>query len=271
MRIDLISIFPQMFDALFDFGVSARAMDRGLIEVGFWNPRDFTDDAHGRVDDRPYGGGAGMVMQVEPVVRAIRAARSQHRSDVSALYLTPQGRRLDQEAVEAIARRPGVILVAGRYEGIDERIVDLEIDEEWSIGDYVLAGGELPAMALLDAVIRQIPGVLGNRESAMNDSFSTSAATQGLLDCSQFTRPELFEGLAVPETLLSGDHERIRRWRLRQAVERTLTRRPDIIRRLLAQNRLDDEARALVAEISRQLDAAGENDEGIEDKGIKDD
>jgi len=252
MRIDLVSIFPQMFDALLDFGVSARAMDRGLIEVGLWNPRDYSDDPNGRVDDRPYGGGAGMVMQVEPVVRAIRAAREQHQSHVCTMYLSPQGRRLDQAAVEKIAARPGLILVAGRYEGIDERIVDLEIDEEWSIGDYVLAGGELPAMVLLDAVLRLIPGVLGNSESASNDSFSKSAMSQGLLDCSHYTRPQTFEGRTVPPTLMSGDHEKIRRFRLRQAIQRTLERRPDIIDHLLVMDGLDDEATELLAEIARE-------------------
>lgn len=254
MRIDIVSIFPEMFDAVLDHGVSARALDRGLIEVGLWNPRDYTDDVHRSVDDRPYGGGPGMVMRAEPVVGAIRAARKNHKDAVRTVYLSPQGRRLDQAAMEQIATGPGLIMLAGRYEGIDERIVELEIDEEWSIGDYVLAGGELAAMVVIDAVVRLLPEALGNSESALADSFSGlssdgSSASCGLLDCSHYTRPESFEGYSVPAELMSGNHEKIRRWRLRQALQRTSKRRPDIIERIVADDRFDEESRLLLNEI----------------------
>jgi tRNA (guanine37-N1)-methyltransferase len=222
MRFDVVSLFPAMFDAL-RCGVTGRALDRGLAEMVLWNPRDYAQDVHRTVDDRPYGGGPGMVMMAEPLSQAIADARCA-APDSPVLYLSPQGRRLDQSAVEGLAREPGLILLAGRYEGVDERLIEASVDQEWSIGDYVLSGGELPAMVLMDALIRRLPGALGHADSADQDSYA-----DGLLDCPHYTRPEVFEGRAVPEVLRSGNHEAIRRWRLQQALGRTWQRRPDLI------------------------------------------
>ena len=229
MRLDIVSTFPEMFDAVLDYGIVSRALDRKLIDVSFWNPRDYTEDAHRSVDDRPYGGGPGMVMRPAPMVRAIRAAKKAAGTTgaTKTVYLTPQGRQLNQASVARMVELDGLILVAGRYEGIDERIIDLEVDEEWSIGDYVLAGGELPAMVLIDALVRLIPGALGNSESAAADSFGNRYA--GLLDCAHYTRPPIFEGRAVPAVLLRGDHEKIRQWRQEDSEQRTRERRPDLI------------------------------------------
>jgi len=224
MRFDLVSLFPEMFRALDEQGVTGRAVDRGLVELAFWNPRDYTQDLHRTVDDRPYGGGPGMVMKVEPLKAAIEQARATAKPETPVLYLSPQGRRLDQAAAKMLARREGMILIAGRYEGIDERIIERHVDEEWSIGDYVLSGGELAAMVLMDAVIRLIPGVLGDADSAEQDSH-----TDGLLDCPHYTRPEVVDEQAVPPVLLSGNHEAIRRWRLQQSLGRTWLRRPDLM------------------------------------------
>jgi tRNA (guanine37-N1)-methyltransferase len=224
MRFDVISLFPEMFEAL-RAGVTGRAIERGQAELVLWNPRDYAYDVHRTVDDRPYGGGPGMVMMVEPLRQAIRAARSAAPGS-RVIYLSPQGRRLDQAAVREMAQAPGLVLLAGRYEGIDERLVDVHVDEEWSIGDYVLSGGELPAMVLMDAVIRLLPGVLGHADSAEQDSYA-----DGLLDCPHYTRPEQIEGRAVPDVLMSGNHELIRRWRLQQALGRTWLRRPDLLER----------------------------------------
>jgi tRNA (guanine37-N1)-methyltransferase len=233
MRFDVISLFPAMFDAMRQ-GVTGRAIERGRVELVQWNPRDFADDVHRTVDDRPYGGGPGMVMMVEPLRAAIRAAR-EAAPQSRVLYLSPQGRRFDQASAERMAAGDGLILLAGRYEGVDERLIEGEVDEEWSIGDYVLSGGELPAMVLMDAVIRLIPGVLGHADSAQQDSH-----VDGLLDCPHYTRPEEIDGRRVPAVLLSGDHERIRRWRLKQALGRTWLRRPDLLedRELSAEERL---------------------------------
>jgi len=233
MRFDVISLFPEMFGAM-RLGVTGRAIERGQVELGLWNPRDYTDDVHRTVDDRPYGGGPGMVMMVGPLSAAIRAAR-ETASASPVLYLSPQGRRFDQAAAQRMASLDGVILLAGRYEGVDERLIAAEVDEEWSIGDYVLSGGELPAMVLMDAVIRLLPGVLGHADSAQQDSY-----VDGLLDCPHYTRPEEIDGCRVPEVLLSGDHERIRRWRLKEALGRTWLRRPDLLedRNLSAEERL---------------------------------
>ena len=243
MRFDVISLFPEMFSAVRQ-GVTGRAVERGQVRVRLWNPRDYADDAHRSVDDRPYGGGPGMVMMVEPLRRAIEAAKAA-APDSRVLYLSPQGRRLDQAAARELATEPGLILLAGRYEGVDERLIDAYIDEEWSIGDYVLSGGELPAMVLIDAVIRLLPGVLGHADSAEQDSY-----VDGLLDCPHYTRPEVIEGRAVPEVLMSGNHELIRRWRLKEALGRTWLRRPDLLegRRLNSeeQNLLDEFIRAHV-------------------------
>lgn len=243
MDIAVVSLFPEMFRALTDNGISGRAVQQGLVRVDLWNPRDFTHDRHRTVDDRPYGGGPGMLLKVEPARAAIQAARAAQGGDSWVLYLSPQGRRLDQAGVMELAARPRLIVLAGRYEGVDERLIELEVDEEWSIGDYVLSGGELAAMVLLDAVIRQLPGALGHDQSATEDSFAT-----GLLDCPHYTRPEVYEGRAVPAVLLSGDHEKIRRWRLKQALARTRERRPD----LLAHRQLDNEEQALLAEYLRE-------------------
>ena len=224
MRFGVVTIFPEMFDALIDFGVTGRAIREGIAEVGFWNPRDHAQDRHRSVDDRPYGGGPGMVMSAPPLVAAIREAKAAVGVEAKVLYLSPQGPRLTQAKAEALAAGGALVLVAGRYEGIDERVIESVIDEEVSIGDYVLSGGELPAMVLMDAVIRLLPGALGHSESAAQDSF-----TEGLLDCPHYTRPEVFEGSAVPEVLMSGDHEKIRRWRLEQSRRRTAERRPDLM------------------------------------------
>lgn len=240
MRFDVISVMPAMFDAI-RHGVTGRAIERGLAELVLWNPRDYAHDAHRTVDDRPYGGGPGMVMMAEPLGQAIRAARAAAPAS-EVIYLSPQGRRFDQAAAQAMADRSGLILLAGRYEGVDERIIETQVDQEWSIGDYVLSGGELPAMVLMDAVIRLLPGVLGHADSAVQDSY-----VDGLLDCPHYTRPERFEGRAVPEVLTSGNHELIRRWRLQQALGRTWSRRPD----LLDERDLSDEERFLLEEYIR--------------------
>ena len=239
MKIALITLFPEMFEALTGYGISSRAVNQGLLEVSSFNPRDFTDDPHATVDDRPYGGGPGMVMTIEPLRKAISAAKDWIQGDPLVVYLSPQGKVLQQTAVNQFATGQSLILIAGRYEGIDERLIELEVDQEWSIGDYVLSGGELPAMVFMDALIRQLPGALGHKESANQDSFA-----DGILDCPHYTRPEKYEGLDVPEVLLSGNHEKIRQWRLKQSLLRTKQRRPDLLEKL----ELDDEQKALLKE-----------------------
>lgn len=224
MQIAVITLFPQMLAALTESGVSARAIKQGLVSVQSWNPRDFTSDVHRTVDDRPYGGGPGMLMKIEPLRDAIAAARQSLGTGSKVIYVSPQGRKLDHAGVKALADSEKLIFVAGRYEGVDERLLDAEIDEEWSIGDYVLSGGELAAMVMMDAVIRLLPGALGHEQSAGQDSFA-----EGLLDCPHYTRPENYDGQAVPSVLLSGDHEKIRLWRLQQALGRTWQRRPELI------------------------------------------
>ena len=224
VKVALVTLFPEMLGSLVNHGISGRAVRAGILEIACFNPRDHTEDRHRTVDDRPYGGGPGMVMRPEPLVAAIAAARAWTR-DARVLYLSPQGQVLRHPAVVAMAAAArDLILVAGRYEGIDERVVELEVDEEWSIGDYVLSGGELPALVLLDALIRQLPGALGDAESAAQDSFAA-----GLLDCPHYTRPPEYRGLRVPEVLLSGDHAAIERWRREQALVRTRVRRPDLL------------------------------------------
>jgi tRNA (guanine37-N1)-methyltransferase len=225
MRFDVVTLFPEMVRGFADHGVSGRALGRGIAELRCWNPRDFTRDVHRTVDDRPYGGGPGMVMKVEPLRDAILAARAQAPTS-RVVYLSPQGRPLDQGAMLEIARAPGWILVCGRYEGVDERLIASHVDEEWSIGDYVLSGGELAALVVMDAVIRLLPGALGHAQSAAQDSHM-----DGLLDCPHYTRPERIEGLAVPGVLLGGDHAAIERWRLREALGRTWVRRPELLER----------------------------------------
>jgi tRNA (guanine37-N1)-methyltransferase len=246
MWIGVISLFPDMFRAITDFGVTGRAVKRGLLEINLWNPRNFAHDKHRTVDDRPYGGGPGMLMMVQPLRDAIQAAKQAAGDDVKVIYLSPQGKKLTQSGVAELAQHQKLILVAGRYEGIDERVIQSEIDEEWSIGDYVLSGGELPAMTLVDAVSRLVPGVLGDMASAEQDSF-----TDGLLDCPHYTRPENLDGVMVPDVLLSGNHEHIRRWRLKQSLGRTWQRRPELLNNLA----LTDEQAKLLAEYVQERNA----------------
>ena len=244
MWIGVISLFPEMFRAMTEHGVTGRAVKSGLLQIECWNPRDFTHDKHRTVDDRPYGGGPGMLMMVQPLRDAIHAAKQAAGDGAKVIYLSPQGRKLTQAGVTELATNQKLILVAGRYEGIDERVIQTEVDEEWSIGDYVLSGGELPAMTLIDAVSRLVPGVLGDQASAEQDSF-----TDGLLDHPHYTRPEVLDGLTVPEALTSGNHEVIRRWRLKQSLGRTWQRRPELINNLA----LTDEQESLLAEYVREV------------------
>ena len=194
MQIDVITLFPEMLSAVTDHGITGRAVRQGLVTIDCLNPRDFTEDKHRTVDDRPYGGGPGMVMKIEPLRKAIDAARAKSGGSARVIYLSPQGRQLDQSGVEELSSRESIILIAGRYEGVDERLIDSEVDEEWSIGDYVLSGGELAAMVMIDTVVRQLPGALGHEQSAREDSFA-----EGLLDCPHFTRPETYQGRPVPD------------------------------------------------------------------------
>ena len=226
-KIVIVTLFPEMFTALTDYGITGRAIKQGLLDIRFSNPREFTEDRHQTVDDRPYGGGPGMVMKIEPLKAAIDAAKSGLGTQVKVIYLSPQGGCLNQSSIVQMASSDHyqhMVLIAGRYEGIDERLLSAEVDEEWSIGDYVLSGGELPAMVLLDAMIRLLPGALGHESSAEQDSFS-----EGLLDCPHYTRPENYEGQAVPSVLLSGNHQQIARWRLQQSLGRTWQRRPELL------------------------------------------
>jgi tRNA (guanine37-N1)-methyltransferase len=241
IRFDAVTLFPEMFAAVTASGITARALQRGLWRMQAWNPRDFTTDPYRSVDDRPYGGGPGMVMLGEPLEKALDAVRAAGGGPV--LYLSPQGRRLDHVKVVELARRKAVTLLCGRYEGVDERLLRRRVDEELSLGDFVLTGGELAAMALIDAVVRQLPGALGDEESAVEESFA-----DGLLDCPQYTRPETYAGERVPEVLLSGHHEKIRSWRLKQSLGRTWLRRPDLI----AARRLSEEETRLLDEFQRE-------------------
>jgi len=228
MRFDLITLFPGSFTAITEHGITSRALKQNLYQLNLWNPRDYTRDRHRTVDDRPYGGGPGMVMMVEPLRDAIHAAkRSAGSEEGRVIMLSPQGSKLDQQKVLELSKIPQLILVAGRYEGIDERLIESEIDEEISIGDYVLSGGELGAMVVIDAVVRQIPGALGHQDSAEQDSFS-----HGLLDCPHYTRPEVIDEGAVPDVLLSGNHQAIAQWRLMQSLGRTAERRPDLLEKI---------------------------------------
>jgi tRNA (guanine37-N1)-methyltransferase len=226
---DVVTLFPEMFVAVTHSGVTRRALELGRWRLQLWNPRDFTRDRHRTVDDRPYGGGPGMLMMPQPLEAAIIAAKARQRASGAVnsrvICLSPQGSLLTHARVLRLAQAgEAVVLVCGRYEGIDERLIGRCVDEEISIGDFVLSGGEIPAMALLDAVVRQLPGVLNDAESAEQDSF-----VAGLLDCPHYTRPEEYEGWRVPDVLLSGHHEEIRRWRLQQALGRTWERRPDLL------------------------------------------
>ncbi|MBT8079835.1 MAG: tRNA (guanosine(37)-N1)-methyltransferase TrmD [Gammaproteobacteria bacterium] len=246
MKVRVVSIFPELVRSVTDFGVVGRAVERGILSVGCRNPREYTQDVHRTVDDRPYGGGPGMVMKYAPVAAAIRAAKSDAGEQAPVICLSPQGRVFDQAEARRLAELPGMVLLAGRYEGIDERLIETEIDEELSLGDFVLSGGEIAAMAVIDAVARLLPGVLGDAESADQDSFM-----KGLLDHPHYTRPEEIAGRRVPGVLLSGDHARIARWRYKQALGRSFLRRPDLVRKL----GLDQEQQRLLDEFLREQDA----------------
>ena len=245
IRFDVVTLFPDMLSAVAASGITGRAREAGLWRLATWNPRDFTSDNYRTVDDRPYGGGPGMVMLAEPLERALEAAKAAGAGRV--VYLSPQGTRLDHARVVALAKESALTLLCGRYEGVDERLLERCVDEELSLGDFVLSGGELAAMALIDAVVRQLPGALGDAQSAHEESFA-----DGLLDCPQYTRPEVWpeggQGARVPEVLLSGHHERIRRWRLKQSLGRTWLRRPE----LLAGRNLNDEEKRLLAEFQHE-------------------
>lgn len=250
--VTLVTLFPEMAKAITEFGVTRRAVENTQLAVHTVNPREFTEDRHRTVDDRPFGGGPGMVMKVAPLEKALVAAK-QNNPGARVVYLSPQGEPLTQRKAQALADQPGLILLAGRYEGVDERLLDAHVDEQISIGDYVLSGGELPALVLIDAVSRLIPGVLGHQDSAGQDSFS--GELENLLDCPHYTRPEVYEGEAVPEVLLSGNHEKIRRWRLKQALGRTWKRRPDLLERRRAKG-FSKEEQQLLDEFIREQEAA---------------
>jgi tRNA (guanine37-N1)-methyltransferase len=241
IRFDAVTLFPEMFAAITASGITSRALQAGLWSLKTWNPRDFTTDNYRTVDDRPYGGGPGMVMLAEPIEGTLNAVKSGGGGRV--IYLTPQGRKLDHRKVMELSQQSSMTLLCGRYEGVDERLLDRRVDEEISIGDFVLSGGELAAMALIDAVVRQLPGALGDAASAIEESFA-----DGLLDCPQYTRPETYAGAKVPEVLMSGHHENIRRWRLKQALGRTWLRRPDLV----AARKLSDEEKKLLDEFQRE-------------------
>lgn len=240
---DVITLFPDMFAALSQFGITGRAVERGLYSLTCWNPRDFAEDRYRTVDDRPYGGGPGMLMLPGPLEKAIVAAKARQLAATGSsgrvIYLSPQGQRLNHQRVLDLVAEPALVLLCGRYEGVDQRLIERCVDEELSLGDFVLSGGELPAMVLLDAMIRQLPGALNDVDSAVEDSF-----VDGLLDCPHYTRPVVYEDMAVPDVLLSGNHAEIRRWRLQQALGRTAERRPDLL-----------EGRVLSKEESRLLEA----------------
>jgi len=239
MWIGVVSLFPEMFKAVTDYGISRRAVENGLLALEVWNPREFTEDKHRTVDDKPYGGGPGMLMKVQPLKDAINAAKDKARARCPVIYLSPQGKPLEQADLASLAMLPEVILVAGRYEGIDERLIESAIDMEVSIGDFVASGGELPAMLLIDGVTRLLAGAVGDAESVEQDSFSN-----GLLDYPQYTRPETDDGLTVPEVLISGDHGQIARWRKMQSLGRTYEKRPDLI----TDRMLTDEEKQLLDE-----------------------
>ena len=244
MRFHLITLFPALFDAL-KHSIVGRAIADKIIELNFWNPRDFTNDPHRTVDDRPYGGGPGMVMRVEPLREAIKAARKQ-APNAPRIYLSPQGEPFTQKIAQELALQPELILLAGRYEGIDQRVIDHDIDREISIGDYILSGGEIPATVMIDAITRLLPNSLGHPESANNDSYNN-----GLLDHPCYTRPEIIDGQSVPDVLLSGNHTAITRWRLKESLGKTWQKRPDLIKRRV----LNEQEKALLDELER-----GKND-----------
>jgi tRNA (guanine37-N1)-methyltransferase len=246
-RIDVITLFPEWFQSLKMLGLTGRALDEGRVDLRTWNPREHASGVHRSVDDRPFGGGPGMVMRPEPLARSIEQARADGPPG-KVIYLSPQGRALDHRGSCELARESRLILLCGRYEGVDQRLIDDWVDEEWSIGDYVLSGGEIAAAVLIDAVVRQLPGVLGHVDSALEDSF-----VEGLLDCPHYTRPNEWRGKGVPEVLLSGDHARIARWRRAQALHRTQRLRPD----LYEAHRLNAEDEAILREFPEEFSAQG--------------
>jgi tRNA (guanine37-N1)-methyltransferase len=226
-KFDIVTLFPEMFDAVTKYGITSRALQKNIYAVQYWNPRDYTTDNHKTVDDRPYGGGPGMVMLIEPLEKAIGAAKVVQADQGVVpwvVHVSPAGKPLTHDKVMQLSKKPGLVLLASRYEGVDQRLIDAEVDEEISIGDYVLSGGELPAMVLMDAIIRQLPGSLGDSDSAIEDSF-----VDGLLDCPHYTRPEEYKGVKVPEVLMSGNHAKIKLWRLKMSLQRTRDQRPDLL------------------------------------------
>lgn len=248
IHFDAVTLFPEMFDALTRSGITWRAFENAVYELVLWNPRDFSSNAYRSVDDRPYGGGPGMVMMPEPLEKALKAARQRQKScgvrGSKVIYFSPQGKVLSHALVRGLLEEDGLILLCGRYEGVDERLIQRQVDLEISIGDYVVSGGELPAMVLMDALIRQVPGVLGGQDSAAKDSF-----VDGLLDHPHYTRPEVYEGAEVPAVLLSGNHAGIERWRMKQALGRTWSRRPELLKETV----LTEEQSALLEEYKREL------------------
>lgn len=244
MKFGVVTLFPELVQSVASAGVTGRGVKNQLLDIITSNPRDFTTDNHRTVDDRPYGGGPGMVMKVSPLRDAVRDLRAQLGEESKIVYLSPQGRVINQRVIRSFASRSSMILVAGRYEGVDERFIESEVDEEWSLGDYVLSGGELAAMVIIDAVARLVPGVLGDPESAEQDSFS-----DGLLDCPHYTRPEVLDGVGVPQVLLDGHHAHIQRWRRKQSLGRTFDRRKDLIESL----ELSEDDKILLAEYKENL------------------
>jgi tRNA (guanine37-N1)-methyltransferase len=278
MHISIVTLFPKMFEALTEYGITSRALKAGLVKLDYWNPRDFTTDKHHTVDDKPFGGGPGMLMKTEPLQLAIQAARqsvqaglagadftdgSQVNGDLRAVvkvvYLSPQGRKLDQNGAEELAACENMVLVCGRYQGIDERVLKTEVDEEWSLGDFVISGGELAAMVLVDAMTRLQPGALGAEDSVELDSFA-----EGLLHCPQYTRPQIVAGEAVPEMLLSGNHEQIRLWRLKQSLGATWNKRPDLLEKLT----LDAEQSSLLNEYIDEYEASDQPSQLSKGSGV---
>lgn len=243
MWLGVISLFPEMFHAM-QFGITGKAIKNRLVELSIWNPRDFTLDRHKSVDDYPYGGGAGMVMMAEPLRAAILAAKQKAPSKPTVIYLSPQGVKFDQSLAAELSQKESLLLLAGRYEGIDERIIMQEVDQEISIGDYILTGGELAAMVMMDSMIRLLPGVVGEADSVTQDSLTT-----GLLKYPQYTRPEVFNDVSVPEVLLSGHHREIEKWRIKASLGKTWLRRPD----LMAKKNLNKEETALLTEFIEEF------------------
>ena len=255
IQFDVVTLFPAMFDAISQHGITARALENKLYGLSLWNPRDYTTDNHRTVDDRPYGGGPGMVMLAEPLEQAIQAAKARQLAagvvKPKVIHMSPSGKPLTHEIVMDLVAEQGLVVLASRYEGVDQRLLDRMVDAEYSIGDYVLSGGELPAMVLMDTIVRQLPGALGDADSAVEDSF-----VDGLLDCPHYTRPEEYAGERVPEVLTSGNHAKIKQWRLKMSLKRTRDQRPD----LLAVRSLSKEESRLLAELDVELKAKQEQD-----------